>query len=150
MIHTDASNLDVSLRTVELLAQESLMHGKYIAVSLKRTATGMRLLHVSTHLPHKKNKRAARQLLAKCLEESGEDVDAVGADGDFNATPHEEASKLRYVLAVKEGPTTNTGSSRDNLAINDGCLQLQCQSVEFSDVPLRHCMFSVQTLIASL
>ena len=77
-------------------------------------------------------------------------MDAVAVAGDLTAYPDELAKMLPpgYVLAVEEGPTTNTGSTIDNVATNDGCMQMQPQIVEFyRDVPLHHHPFSVPTWI---
>ena len=90
--------------------------GRYLSVRLnERGGEHRRVLAVAVHLPHKKGRERAYQLLARHIEEELADCDSVVVAGDFNCRPTEIRDKVLpagFELCIPEGvATTTTGST---------------------------------------
>lgn len=101
--------------------------GKYLSLKLtERTGEHRRLHLVAVHLPHKSKRQEAYRALTKHVEEGGEDCDSVVVAGDFNCKQDQIAKLLpSFALCIPDGiATTTKNTTIDNIAVNDGFLQL--------------------------
>lgn len=98
--------------------------GKYIGIKLQSVANpNYYLMHLSTHLPHKKNKALARNMLLRAVDELPQqcEINDIVVSGDMNATPLELSSMFSsdyHVLFSDQDPcTTNKQMRKDNIIV---------------------------------
>lgn len=92
--------------------------GKYMAVPLEHGQLRETHLHVSVHLPHKRNKKQAAALLQSYLDECDArgDYNNILVHGDFNKGPRELKKHFRnFHLALDHQVTTRQGGKCDNI-----------------------------------
>lgn len=142
----------------ELVSNFVTPGGRYNGILLRNIATGERILHVSAHLPLKKQKgrvsreecaRNIHKLIVECREK-GDGVDTVTIAGDFNDTPDFLA---RSFGDLSLSPVIDSGSSittttkrgkivRDNIVVETDRLPtaklhiLDKNASPFSHLPL--------------
>ena len=91
--------------------------GKYMGVPLRHMDLGQSHLHVSVHLPLKRNRNAACQLLQEYLEDNQEHYNYIHIHGDFNSDRHvlqDRFAALHPTFAF-DAVTTRAGRKRDNV-----------------------------------
>lgn len=112
-------------------------HGRYSAIFLEYVVSRRRLMYVSVHLRHNETTRkTAITPLKTFLDEAIEKnyVDDIVVAGDFNTKPEDIQFHLgsQFRVCIQAGtPTTNTGSTIDNVVTSDGvksCLRPMTES----------------------
>ena len=91
--------------------------GKYMGVPLRHMDLGQSHLHVSVHLPLKRNRNAACQLLQEYLEDNQEHYNYIHIHGDFNSDRHvlqDRFAALHPTFAF-DAVTTRAGRKLDNV-----------------------------------
>jgi len=100
------------------------MAGKYGFQRFEEIATKKKIVLACVHLPHKKGKTLARNLLKDAMEKEKEWADCIKIFGDFNAKPA-ELMKLfpDYVVCIKQGnKTTKSDRTPDNFVMWEKCV----------------------------
>ena len=88
-----------------------------MGVPLRHMDLGQSHLHVSVHLPLKRNRNAACQLLQEYLEDNQEHYNYIHIHGDFNSDRHvlqDRFAALHPTFAF-DAVTTRAGRKRDNV-----------------------------------
>lgn len=112
--------------------------GKYMGVSLRHVTLNEEHLHVSVHLPHKKGKGRAFQLLDNYLATTAEKYNSVFIHGDFNERPERLREKLKNLeFAFNDGTaTTKKGNACDNIGAWEG--EVFTSATVQQDAPYEH------------
>ncbi|KAF2072444.1 hypothetical protein CYY_006237 [Polysphondylium violaceum] len=99
-------------------------YGKYQSFMIEDKKTKEKILYTSLHHPHKKNKKLARDLTLKHIEEQMKDfdIDHIVVGGDFNSESDDISdhfSALSLKPTFNGDVTTIKGSSIDNILISE-------------------------------
>ena len=111
--------------------------GKYMGIPLRHKKLRQDHLHVSVHLPYKRGKQRAFELLQGYLEEKEEDYEYVHIHGDFNESRDnlmEQFADLRFAF---DAVTTRAGGKRDNV-VSLGEVNYENQFVQRNSVFSHH------------
>ena len=90
--------------------------GKYMGIPLQHKELRQDHLHVSVHLPYKRGKQRAFELLQGYLEEKEEDYEYVYIHGDFNESRDNLMEQFPDLDFAFDAVTTKAGGKRDNVA----------------------------------
>ena len=90
--------------------------GKYGFQRFEEIATKKKIVLACVHLPHKKGKEKARNLLKNAMESEKKWADCIKVFGDFNTKPTDLATYFpTFTICIKRGTkTTNKKTSPDN------------------------------------